>query len=162
MINLIWAMDVNNLIGNGNKLPWRYKEDLIYFKRTVENKTVLMGYLTYLSLKSYYKEKPFPYGKIFVCSLEKVQIEDSNVIIINDVVSFLKNYNEELFVIGGLAIYKLALPYANNLYITHIKNAYKGNVYFPKLDFSRYKIIYNKETKDLIFRVYQKEEGKWF
>ena len=32
MIKLTWAMDENRLIGSGNKLPWRYTEDLMYFK----------------------------------------------------------------------------------------------------------------------------------
>ena len=40
MINLIWAMDINWLIGKNNKLPWRYQEDLNYFKSLTANKTV--------------------------------------------------------------------------------------------------------------------------
>ena len=30
MINMIWAMDKNWLVGKDNKLPWHFKEDLIY------------------------------------------------------------------------------------------------------------------------------------
>ena len=50
MICLIWAMTKDNLIGKGNDLPWHYKEDLQYFKKTTMNKDVLMGYNTYLSI----------------------------------------------------------------------------------------------------------------
>ena len=29
MINLIWAMTSNRLIGKNNKIPWHVKEDLL-------------------------------------------------------------------------------------------------------------------------------------
>ena len=32
MINLIWAMTEDHLIGKGNLMPWHIKEDLVYFK----------------------------------------------------------------------------------------------------------------------------------
>lgn len=51
MISAIWAMDKNWLVGNGDKLPWRIKEDLQYFKEKAKGKTVLMGDTTYFSLK---------------------------------------------------------------------------------------------------------------
>ncbi|MBQ4356793.1 MAG: dihydrofolate reductase, partial [Acholeplasmatales bacterium] len=54
MINMIWAMDKNNLIGDGNRIPWHVKEDLIYYKNKTKGQTVLMGDATYFSLKSYY------------------------------------------------------------------------------------------------------------
>ena len=69
MISLIWAMDKNWLVGKGNKLPWHFKEDLIYYKEKTAGNTVLMGDVSYYSLKGYYKDKPLPYGKIYVTSL---------------------------------------------------------------------------------------------
>jgi len=32
MINMIWAMDENNLVGKGDRIPWHIKEDLLYYK----------------------------------------------------------------------------------------------------------------------------------
>ena len=29
MINMIWAMDENNLVGKGDRIPWHIKEDLL-------------------------------------------------------------------------------------------------------------------------------------
>ena len=71
MINLIWAMDVNWLIGKEGKLPWRYIEDLNYYKKMVLGKTVLMGDKTYESLKVYYKKNPFPFKDYYIASLDK-------------------------------------------------------------------------------------------
>ena len=44
MINLIVAIGKNNVIGRGNELPWHYKEDMEYFKKTtlVDRLEVLM------------------------------------------------------------------------------------------------------------------------
>jgi dihydrofolate reductase len=40
----------------------------------------------------------------------------------------------DAFVIGGAEIYRQALPLANELYITKIDAAYKGDTYFPEWD----------------------------
>lgn len=155
MIKLIWAMDLNWLIGKKNKLPWRYKEDLDYFKETVRGKTVLMGDKTYDSLKGYYKKTPLPFGKMYVACLEERVFDDA--IKIEDIDAFLKDYKDELFVIGGATIYKLSLPYADKLYITWILKTYKGDAYFPEFnlveDFRIESERYG-ESPDLKFSVY--------
>ena len=80
MKNLIWAMDENWLVGKDDLIPWHVKEDLLYFKSKVKGKTVVMGDTTYFSLKGYYKNRPLPYGKIYVASLDKnLKLEDAEV-----------------------------------------------------------------------------------
>ncbi|NLK13059.1 MAG: dihydrofolate reductase, partial [Candidatus Phytoplasma sp.] len=90
MISLIWAMDTNWLIGLDDKLPWRYKEDLMYFKQMVKDQTVIMGDVTYHSLKGYYKDKPFPFGKIYVCTLDQT-LKIDGVNMVYDLHAFLQN-----------------------------------------------------------------------
>ena len=109
-----------------------------------------MGDKTYYSLKGYYKTKPLPYGKIFVASLDKLELEAA--IVVNDINSFLSNFpkEEELWVVGGATIYKLCLPYAKNLYITHVDGEYEGDAYFPKFDLDKeFKIISSKISNNL-------------
>lgn len=154
MINMIWAMDENWLIGDGNRLPWHYKEDLIYFKSKVNDQVVLMGDLTYQSLKGYYKNKPLPYKKIYVCNLEDKAYEDA--IHVKDIFAFLDKIEEDIWVIGGKTIYQLALPYANRLYITYVLNAHKGDVYFPKFDLSKFHVIEKSLRPSLIFTTYER------
>ena len=156
MINMIWAMDENNLIGKGNLIPWHIKEDLIYYKEKTKGKTVLMGDMTYLSLKGYYKDKPLPYGKIYVSTIDpNFKVDD--VIIVNDLVSFLKNNNEEdLWVVGGATIYKISLPYADRLYISFIKGNHEGDKYFPQIDYSKYNLIYKNETELVRYTCYER------
>lgn len=157
MINLIWAMDENWLIGIGDKLPWRYKEDLLYFKEHTHDKTVLMGDKTYHSLKDvYYKERDLPFKKVYVATLD-LNKELPNVTIIHNVDSFLNEYKDELWVVGGATIYKLALPYADKLYITWILKEHEGEFYFPKFNLeSNFRLLEEKVgiNKDLKFTVY--------
>jgi dihydrofolate reductase len=153
MISLIFATDPNHLIGRDNDLPWRYKEDLQYFKKTTLNKTVLMGLQTFHSIISI-NGKPLPNRKLVVASLEDFSYPD--VLVIDDLISYLKQpREEEVFVIGGKTIYELALPYADRLYITHIKKVHEGNVY---LNFSLdgFELIEKDEREDLTFAIYER------
>ena len=159
MINMIWAMDKNNLIGDGNRIPWHVKEDLIYYKNKTKGQTVLMGDATYFSLKSYYKTKPLPYGKCYIATIDKnLKIENplEDIEIIYDLDSFLKKFDGDLWVCGGATIYKLALPYANRLYISFIKGDFKGDKYFPKIDYEKYDKIWENETDSVIYTVFER------
>ena len=113
MINMIWAMDENNLVGKGDKIPWHIKEDLIYYKTKTKGQTVLMGDTTYYSLRGYYKDKPLPYGKIYVATIDKnLKINDglNEIEMVYDLVSFLEKVDFDLWVCGGATIYKISLP----------------------------------------------------
>lgn len=159
MINMIWAMDENNLIGNGDKIPWHIKEDLIYYKNKTKGKTVLMGDATYFSLKSYYKTKPLPYGKVYIATIDKnLKIENplEDIEIIYDLVEFLKNYKDEIWVCGGATIYKLSLPYADRLYISFIKGDHVGDKYFPKIDYSLYNKTWEENTEQVRYTLFER------
>ena len=63
-INVIVAYSNNYVIGNDNNLPWKYKEDMEYFKtvtsytRKDDNKNaIIMGYNTWLSIKKKLKNR---------------------------------------------------------------------------------------------------------
>src|SRR5574344_980767 len=106
MINMILAMDEDNLVGNKNRIPWHIKEDLLYYKSKTNGQTVIMGDTTYFSLKGYYKDKPLPYGKIYVATMDSsLQLEDATII--HDLVDFISNYKDEIWVVGGATIYKI-------------------------------------------------------
>ena len=155
MIKMIWAMDENWLIGKDNLLPWHYPKDLQYFKQMTKNESVLMGDLTYQSLKTYYKTKPLPFKKIYVANMNESVYPDATHV--KDLFQFLKNVKEDIMVIGGRTIYHLCLPYANKLYITFILKRHEGNVYFPTFDLSSYKLISKHLTDELIFAEYERK-----
>ena len=154
MISMIFALDKNNLIGKGNSLPWHYSLDLKYFKETTLNHTVIMGENTFYSLG-----KPLPNRKNVVATLNP-DFKADGVTVIHDLIKFLKeniDTEEELFVIGGAQIYKLSMPYAKRLYITHIDRAHEGDLYFPKIKYDDYNIIKDDKIDELRFVIYERK-----
>lgn len=122
-ITFILAMDENNLIGKDNDLPWKLPADLKYFKAQTLNKSVLMGRKTCESL-------PFvlPKRKNIVLT-RNINFYRQGFDIIHKLDS-IKDFNEELMVIGGGLIYKLLMPYASKLLITRIHHQFEGDTYF--------------------------------
>ncbi|MDO7983628.1 MAG: dihydrofolate reductase [Pigeon pea little leaf phytoplasma] len=165
MISLIAAVDGNFLIGNGERLPWHYPQDLAFFKEKVANQTILVGLRTYRSLCSYYKNKKFPFKSIYLATTASdisVQYyrDDISIRQVNDVTIFLHNFHKtskSIFVIGGRQIYQLALPYVNILYLTYILRRFSGNIYFPYLNLYKYILKEYRIIEELIFATYYKK-----
>ncbi|MFH0992934.1 MAG: dihydrofolate reductase [bacterium] len=155
MISMIFAIDPNGLIGKGNDLPWNYPQDLQYFKATTLHKTVLMGLATYRSILARIG-KPLPERTSVVASLEP--FADPRVHVISDLIAYLSEpRSEEVFVIGGKTIYELAFPYADRLYITHVKKAYTGDVFLRNLDFSTFRLVSERDEPELSFCIYERK-----
>ena len=132
MLGLIVALDENNLIGNGNALPWYYPEDLKYFKKLTTGKVVVMSKATYLSLP----KKPLPNRVNIVLSSTCKELEGA-ILCKNtqELFFFFCQYNtNDVFVIGGASIYKSLLPYCSYAYITKIHKSTKADTYFENID----------------------------
>lgn len=131
MLSIIVAVAKNNVIGKDNQLIWHLPEDLKRFKRLTTNHTIIMGRKTFESLG-----RVLPNRKhVILCNDAEMNIDDENVEILDDI-SKLKKYKdseEENFVIGGATIYKLLMPYADKMYVTHINEEFEGDVYFPEI-----------------------------
>lgn len=155
MVNLIVAIAKNNVIGKGNKLPWHYKEDLQYFKKTTLNQSVIMGEATFKSILSYL-DKPLPKRTSVIATLSGYSYP--NVESTNDIITYLKNYpkDQDIFIIGGKIIYDLTLDIADRLYITHIDKEYEGDVFFKEVDYSKYNKIKEHISGELNFSVYER------
>ncbi len=155
MLSLIVAIGPNNLIGNGNNLPWYYPEDLKYFKKVTLNHSVFMGYNTYLSIVDRIG-KALPNRKNYVLTYEET-LSGGGIPIHS--IDELPN-DEEIFVIGGKMIYEMMLPYCDKLYITHINKEYKGDVFFPEINYENYHLISRNDVLDgeLSFCIYEKNK----
>jgi len=155
MINLIVAIGKNNVIGYKNKLPWHYKEDLQYFKKTTTNKTVIMGEMTFKSIISYLN-KPLPNRTSIIATLTDYEYKDVEKT--NDIINYLNNFpkDKDIFIIGGKTIYDITLDLADKLYITHIDKEFIGDVFFKEIDYSKYKLLEENVSNDLKFSVYER------
>jgi len=132
-ISIIAAVTKNRVIGKGNDLPWHLPDDMKFFMQTTNGHHVIMGRKNYESLPD--KFKPLPNRTNIVVTHQKNYGAPGCTIVhqLNDGISLAKNSGEEeLFVIGGAEIYKLALPMTDVLYLTEIDVELEGDTFFPE------------------------------
>ena len=143
MLSIIVAIAKNNAIGKDNKLLWHLPEDLKRFKRLTTGHNIIMGRKTFESLGRVLPNR----HHIILCNDAKLNIQDENVEILDDISKLDKyiNSEEENFVIGGATMYKLLMPYAKKMYITEIDKDFDGDVYFPEISLNEWKVTEREE-----------------
>src|SRR3954469_21900738 len=117
------ARSLNGVIGRDNDLPWRLKSDLAIFKAATLGKPVIMGRKTWDSLP----RKPLP-GRMNIVLSRDGSFEPAGALVVEtfgDAVQIAREQAdddgaEEVCVIGGSALFDLALPKARRLYITEV------------------------------------------
>ncbi|WP_068617505.1 dihydrofolate reductase [Paenibacillus tuaregi] len=136
-ITLIWAMARGGVIGRDNKLPWRLPADLAFFKAQTIGKTMLMGRKTWESIGS----KPLPGRRNVILTTDKsFQADGAETVHSMSEALELAGPGEELMVIGGAGVFEHFLPYATRLLVTFIDEDIEGDVVFPELDWSSFKL----------------------
>ena len=85
-------------------------------------------------------------GRQNIVLTNNLSYRKDDVTIYNNFLDIMDDFSgsEEVMIIGGSEIYKIALPYTTKLYITHINKQYTGDTWFPKIDYSDWKIINNQ------------------
>ncbi len=149
-INMIWAQDINNAIGKDGDLPWRIPEDLKNFKNITNNATIIMGRKTWDSLPI----KPLPNRRnIVISSMEQKDVESYTSI--EKCIDLLTNTEKDLdvYIIGGMSIYKFFYEYADTLYITFIDQSYPDTDTFFPISLKQIKSDFNLESKTDIDKI---------
>jgi len=130
VLSMIVAHADNRIIGKDNDMPWYLPADLAYFKTTTVGKPIIMGRKTYESIG-----RPLPGRQNIVISRdESYKAEGIDSVTSVEQAITLAGDVDEVMVIGGGAIYAHCLPFANRLYITHIKANIEGDTQFPEYD----------------------------
>lgn len=156
-VNLIAAMSLNRVIGNGDKIPWKIAGEQFIFKMLTINKTVLMGRKTYETLG-----KPLPDRNNIILTRDE-NYKAPGCTVIHDLIPFINSLNDinELFIIGGGELYKECLPYADTIYLTVLQEKVEGDILFPEIDLSIYKESISTTfttNKDFKLQTYQRIE----
>jgi dihydrofolate reductase len=141
-ISLIAALSRNRVIGRNNDLPWHLPDDMKYFMQTTKGHHVIMGRKNYDSIPE--KFRPLPNRtNIVVTRQAGLKLPNCTVVhSLDEAVAIAREAGEqELFIIGGAAIYQLGMPLANRLYLTEIDAAINGDTYFPEFQKSLWKEI---------------------
>ncbi|MDA1197036.1 MAG: dihydrofolate reductase [Nanoarchaeota archaeon] len=144
MIAIIAAMTKDKVIGKGGKLPWRIPEEMQHFKRTTIGNTVIMGRVSFESLRV-----PLVERNNIVLTHKDDSMEGVDVV--SDVESALakaESYGKDIYVTGGSVVYRQFLPLVDKLIISYIKKFYDGDTYFPDFDVNEWEIEKKEEHEE--------------
>jgi len=119
----------NRVIGSHGRLPWRLPEDLRRFKALTLGHHVIVGRKTWESIG-----RPLP-GRINLIVTRNRTYCAAGAIVVHSLAEALAHAREdpEPFVIGGAELYREALPLADRIYLTELRDAYSGDAFFPPL-----------------------------
>ena len=147
------AMAANRVIGAEGGIPWHLPEDLRWFKELTMGGTLLMGRVTYDSIG-----KPLPRRTTIVMSRQD-GLAIPGVQVIRDLSGLQSARTEgEIFVVGGSEIYRVALPYCRDLYLTEVKLEAQGDRKFPVFEeLFRFSSVL-RETQDMRIVHYVNDE----
>ena len=127
MIGLVWAQSANGVIGRDGELPWHLPEDLKHFRAVTSGAAVLMGRRTWESLPPRFR--PLPGRRNLVLSATPQE----GVETFADLSSALAAVSGDLWVIGGAAVYRAALPFADRIVVTELRESFEGDTCAPEV-----------------------------
>jgi dihydrofolate reductase len=136
---LIAAVPRNRAIGKNNELLWREPEDQKHFRRVTMGHPVIMGRKTWESLPARFR--PLPGRRNVVLTRDAAWgSQGADAVTSIDAALALLAGADKAFVIGGAAVYAIALPQADELVLTEIDADLPGDVFFPDWDRTQFEI----------------------
>lgn len=160
------ARSRNGVIGQGGVLPWRLKTDLAQFRTLTIGKPLIMGRKTWESLP----RRPLP-GRTNIVLTRDLSFEPKGAVVCQDFSEAVQIAREqaeedgvdEVCVIGGAALFALALPKARRIYLTEVDAEVEGDVHFPPFDEADWREVSREahsagegDDHDMVFRVLER------
>jgi dihydrofolate reductase len=141
---LVAARARNGVIGRDGAMPWRLPGEMALFKATTMGKPVIMGRKTWDS----FPKKPLP-GRTNIVLTRDGSFEAAGAVVCENFSEAIQigreqaaeDGAEEVCVIGGAALYALALPKARRLYLTEVEADLPGDAVFPPFDEAQWREV---------------------
>ena len=143
-LSAVCAATDEGVIGRRGSIPWLISEDLKRFRTLTIGHPVIMGRRTFESI-----------GHALDGRLNIILTRDSNFSATGAEVAHslqegldlaAKSHSGEVFIIGGEAVYREALPLCKRLYLTQVHSAIKGDTHLP--DHSMFRQVIRREERD--------------
>jgi len=132
-ITLIAAMGKNRAIGLDGKMPWHLPAELQHFKRATMGKTIVMGRKTWQAIG-----RPLPGRQNIVVSRNTAYVATGADVVVSLAEAVDASQSDEIMVIGGGQLYKLALPQARRMVLTLIDIEPEADTWFPAWDIEQW------------------------
>lgn len=154
MITMIACVDSEMGIGKDDKLLVYIPQDLKHFKETTLGKVCVFGSTTYDTLP----KKPLPDRHSIILTRDRDAIYEGCSVAhsVEEILELAKT--TDIFICGGGHVYKQFMPYADELIITHVKEAFDADTFFPNIDKSiwisdYWNPFYKPNKKDIAFEI---------
>lgn len=133
VIAIIVAVASNGVIGRDGSLPWRIPEDMKWFKARTAGRPLIMGRKTWES----FPRRPLPGRTNIVVTRQADYRAEGGVVTgsLDDALDLARGEQpDEIMIIGGAELYRVALPIAKRIYLTLVQGNIGGDTCFPTLD----------------------------
>src|SRR4051812_24248772 len=129
MLSTIVATAKNGVIGKEGGLPWYLPAELAHFKEITMGHPIIMGRKTHESIG-----RALP-GRANIVITRDKSYSSNDVTIAHSLDEAITEAKKsagsgEIFIIGGEAIYKEAMPRLNRIYLTEVDAEVEGDKFF--------------------------------
>lgn len=125
---MIAAIDSKRGVADDHGIPWNIPKDKAYFRAKTEGGVIVMGYRMYLELI-----EPLP-DRINMVVTDGTEPLREGFDPILDLTTFLKERIDDVRIVGGAATYEVALPFAEELYLTKLTRDFNCTKFFPSYE----------------------------
>jgi dihydrofolate reductase len=135
-LTLVAAVARNGVIGRAGRVPWDLPEDRAHFRRTTMGHAIIMGRRTWDETGRALDGR----RNIVVSRSGAVGGSDREVLgSLPEAIARARTTDPDPMVIGGEAIFRLALPLATRLILTELDFDAEGDTVFPDFDRSAWR-----------------------
>lgn len=151
---MVVAMTPDRVIGLDGDMPWHIPEDLKHFRRVTMGHAIIMGRVTHESIG-----RALP-GRQNIVITRQQDADFEGCDVVNTLESAIDMAREagdaEPRVVGGGAIYALALPLATKLFLTEVDMAVAGDTFFPAYDPDEWTEVDRREGDGVVYRTLER------
>ncbi len=125
---MIAALDEERGIGKDGDIPWRISADWQRFKRITMGHPIIMGRKTFEVVGL------LP-GRTSIVLTRQTDYAAEGCLVVstfNEALAAAAERDDEIYVIGGEEIFRLALPRADELRLTHVAGTHEADTFFPE------------------------------
>jgi dihydrofolate reductase len=139
---IVAAKSENNVIGKSGGLPWDMPADRAFFLDIIADGWLLTGRTSYESNQG---NSLFHEERDFIIVTRREDYEAPGAIVVHSLEAGFAAAEaagaEQLYVLGGGKIYAQAMDSVDRLIITEIHTELEGDVFFPKIDFDKWREV---------------------
>jgi dihydrofolate reductase len=130
-------MTAAGIIGHAGRIPWDLPEDRRLFRQLTEGGTVIMGRRTFESLPRALDNR----CNIILSRSGRHSPGGESCLSLSAGLALARGIGRPIFVIGGVEVYREALPLADNLHISWVDGEFAGDRHFPAVDFTAWEVV---------------------